>query len=197
MRFLQYIISRLRIFFGGIRRDFKELTNRYPNYKIGRGCYGPLVIEEFGDRVDLEIGAFCSFAKGVKILLGGEHQKNWITTYPFDRKYFNDKSLPHSSFAKGDVIIGNDVWVGTDALILSGATIGNGVIIAARSVVKGNLVAYGIYAGTPAKLIAKRFEEEVIEELEKIAWWNWSDEKIKSNLSLLLSDKVEKIIDNQ
>jgi acetyltransferase-like isoleucine patch superfamily enzyme len=194
MKFLQYIIDRLRIFIGGLIRDSKELPNRNPKYKIGRGSYGPLEIEVFGDDATLEIGAFCSFAKGVKILLGGEHRKEWITTYPFDRKYFFDASLPHSTFAKGNIIIGNDVWVGTDVLILSGANIGNGVIIAAKSLVKGHLEPYGIYAGSPAKLVGKRFEDNVISELEKIAWWNWADEKIKKNSNILLSDNIEKFL---
>lgn len=194
MKLIQYLISRLRIFIGGIIRDYKDLPDRYPQYKIGRGCYGPLEIEVFGDSVNLEIGAFCSFARGVKVLMGGDHRKDWITTYPFDRKYFFDASLPHSTFAKGNIIIGNDVWVGTDVLILSGANIGNGVIIAAKSLVKGQLEPYGIYAGSPARLIGKRFEDNIISELEKIAWWSWTDEKIKENSDILLSGNIEKFL---
>ncbi len=195
MKFLQYLFARLRIFSGKIVRDYKDLPQRYPAYKIGRGSYGPLEISTFGDHVNLEIGAFCSFAVGVKILLGGEHNKNWVTTYPFDRKYFSDSSLPHSTFAKGDIIIGNDVWIGTDSLILSGTTIGDGVIVAAKSIVRGVLEPYSIYAGIPAKLIGKRFEQQFIEKLTTINWWNWDDDRIKQNLPLLMSGDIQKFID--
>jgi acetyltransferase-like isoleucine patch superfamily enzyme len=194
MKFLQYLIAKLRIFIGKLIRDYKELPQRYPEYKIGRGSYGPLEISVFGDQVNLEIGAFCSFAVGVKILLGGEHNKNWVTTYPFDRKYFNDISLPHSTFAKGDVIIGNDVWIGTDSLILSGTIIGNGVIVAAKSIVRGVLEPYGIYAGIPAKLVGKRFEQKNIEMLETLNWWDWDDDRIKQNLHLLMCEDIQRFI---
>lgn len=186
VKLFKYCVGQFRIFCGGLIRDSRELRDRYPQYEIGRGCYGPLDLEEFGDHGKIKIGAFCSFAKGVTVLLGGEHRSEWVTTYPFDRKYFNDKLAPHSSFARGDVVIGNDVWIGRDALILSGAVIGNGAIIGARSVVRGVVPPYAIVAGMPAKVLRYRFSDEVIAELQKMSWWDWSDDKIKRKIPLLM-----------
>jgi acetyltransferase-like isoleucine patch superfamily enzyme len=188
LNFFRYWLGFIRISIGEFVRQSKELPQRYPQYRIGRGCYGPLKIETFGDRATVTIGAFCSFAKGVTILLGGEHRADWVTTYPFDRKYIRAKDVPHSSFARGDVIIGNDVWIGRDALILSGTTIGNGAIIGARSVVRGTVPPYAIVAGTPAKVLRPRFSPEVVAELQRICWWNWTDENIRCELAVLMKE---------
>lgn len=194
LSFVQYCIARTRIAVGAFLRDRKELPARYPQYKIGRGSYGPLRIETYGDSCTLEIGSFCSIAKGATILLGGEHRPEWISTFPFDRKYFIDRQLPHSSFAKGDVVIGSDVWIGHDALILSGTEIGDGAIIAARSVVRGKVEPYSIYAGTPAKFVKFRFAEEEIGSLLKIRWWDWDDSRIAEQAHFLASGNIESFI---
>lgn len=194
--FIEYCISRFRIAIGAFLRNRKELSARYPQYKIGRGSYGPLRIETFGDASRLEIGAFCSIANGATVLLGGEHRSDWISTYPFDQKYLLNRRLPHSSFAKGDVIIGNDVWIGHDVLILSGTEIGDGAIIAARSVLRGKVEPYSIYAGIPARLVRLRFKEEEIKSLIKIRWWDWDDLKIAEESHLLTSGNIELFIKN-
>lgn len=94
---------------------------------------------------------------------------------------------------KGDTVIGNDVWIGFDALIMPGVKIGNGAIISSRSVVTSDVPAYTIVGGNPAKIIKKRFPEETIATLEKLAWWNWPVEKITKNITAIMSNDIEKL----
>ena len=102
--------------------------------------------------------------------------------------------LFRSPATKGDVVIGNDVWIGYRAIILSGVTIGDGAVIAAGAVVTKDVPAYGIVGGNPAKLIKKRFDDETIPRLLKIAWWNWDDAKIEKFLPLLLNQEITAFI---
>ena len=141
----------------------------------------------------LKIGKFCSIANDVQIFLGGNHRIDWITTYPFSvlNSWPEAKDIKGHPCTKGDVIIGNDVWIGRKTLILSGVTIGDGAIVGARSVVTKDVAPYSIVAGNPAKLIRKRFDEKTIEKLLEIKWWDWNLEKIKKNLPLLLSNNIE------
>lgn len=178
-----------------IRRIFKRrkpsLQDRYPQYGIGRHSYGDLKVRQWGEGAKLQIGAFCSFASGVKIFLGGEHRVDWVTTFPFPALWKCDEARvdghPHS---KGDVIIGNDVWTGTEAIILSGVHVGDGAVIGARAVVTRDVPPYAIVAGNPARIIRMRFEPPQIERLLAMQWWNWEDEKIRGMLPLLLSDDI-------
>lgn len=162
---------------------------------IGSHTYGDPLILGWGEGASLKIGKYCSFAREVAILLA-EHRPDWVTTYPFSGPVFQSvwpeaKNIKGHPTSKGDVIIGNDVWVGFRATILSGVTIGNGAIIAAGSIVTKNVPAYTIVAGIPAKIIKKRFSPKLISKLEKIRWWDWSEDKIKKNIRLLLSSDVE------
>lgn len=151
------------------------------------------VLYNFGsDR--LIIGKFCAIATQVKFIMGGaNHQLDSISTYPFPifghgweggmDKILN---LP----AKGDTLIGNDVWLGYDALILPGVTIGDGAIIGARSVVATDIPPYAIAAGNPARVIRSRFGESEMARLLEIQWWNWEIEKITRNLHLLMQNDI-------
>lgn len=134
---------------------------------IGRFTYGfgSSHILEWGEGASLTIGAFCSIAKGVTFLLGGEHAGDWISTFPFGHKYGKEMGvLPVSGHpkSKGGISIGNDVWIGHGALILSGVDIGDGAIIGAGTVVVRDVSPYAIEAGNPAREIRKRFDEETI-----------------------------------
>lgn len=165
--------------------------------KIGSYTYGNPWIIDWGDKCDLKIGNFCSIAGGTTILLGGNHRDDWVTTYPFPKKiefWPEAKGITGESYAKGDVIIGNDVQIGQDALILSGVKIGDGAIIGARAVVTKDVEPYAIVAGNPAKVIRKRFSEPTIKELLKIAWWNWPVEKIREFIPLLCDENIEAFI---
>jgi len=142
-----------------------------------------------GDK--LIIGKFCAIARDVKFIMNGSnHKLNCISTYPFslfgngwERITPKIEDLPF----KGDTVIGNDVWIGYDSLIIPGVNIGDGAIIAARSVVTNDVAPYTIVGGNPARAIKKRFSEETIKILLDIKWWDWNIEKITRNLEIITS----------
>ena len=144
----------------------------------------------------LIIGKFCQIASGVEFVMNGaNHQMNAITTYPF---YifgsWNQTTPPQSQMPlKGDTVIGNDVWIGQNVTILPGVHVGDGVIIGLNSTVSRNLEPYGIYAGNPAKLIRKRFDDELIDLLLRFKWWEKSIDEINKLLPILTSPDTEKM----
>ena len=150
----------------------------------------------YGDK--LIIGKFCAIAKDVKFIMNGaNHLMKCFSTYPF-QIFGNgwEKVMPKIDELpnKGDTVIGNDVWIGYDSLVMPGVKIGDGAIIASRSVVVGNVEPYSIVGGNPAKLIRKRYNDEVIDILLKLKWWDWDVEKITANLEVLVSQDLEKLI---
>jgi virginiamycin A acetyltransferase len=172
--------------------------NNYIKYTVGKYTYGAPIVKDWHQGTTLKIGDFCSIAENVTILLGGNHPVNWVSSFPFGAIFeeFQGRCGEYpEKMSKGDVIIGNDVWIGLNATILSGITIGDGVIIAANAVVTKNVEPYAIVGGNPAKLIKKRFSDEAISKLLVIKWWNWEIDKIKDNLDLILSDRIETFID--
>ena len=172
---------------------FNQLKNN-PNYKVGEYTYGNPHIFSWGDEPKLQVGKFCSIAKGVQIILGGEHKTDWVTTYPFNVVFNEFKRIKGHPANKGDIIIGNDVWIGNNATILSGVTIGDGAVIALGSVVTKNVEPYSIVGGVPAKLIRKRFDDETIKKLLEIKWWEWDINKIKKNMNYLLNRDITSFV---
>jgi len=149
-----------------------------------------------GDK--LIIGNFCAIAKGVKFIMNGaNHKMSGFSTFPF-YIFGNgwEKAAPHTDELpyKGDTVIGNDVWIGYEALIMPGVKIGNGAIISSRSVVTADVPAYAIVGGNPAKVIKKRFPDETIVTLEKLAWWNWPVEKITQNMMAIMANDIEALL---
>lgn len=146
-----------------------------------------------GDK--LIIGRFCALATDVRFIMNGaNHKLDGVTTYPFslfgngwERVTPSLEDLPF----KGDTVVGNDVWIGRESLIMPGVKIGDGAIIAARSVVVSDVDPYSVVGGNPATLIRRRFEQHVVDELLEIAWWNWSEPDITSNLEALVAGDVE------
>jgi len=132
----------------------------------------------------ISIGAFCSIARNVSFQ-EFSHYTDRITTHLILKHIFKkpDKDI----FSKGPITVGNDVWIGSHSIILSGVTIGNGAVIASNSVVNKDVPPYAIVAGSPAQVIKYRFDEEIIAMLEKIKWWEWDVEKIKQNEALFSS----------
>ncbi|PFB39909.1 acetyltransferase [Bacillus thuringiensis] len=167
---------------------------KYQMHEIGDYTYskvGPTIFLG-NDETKLKIGKFCSLGEEVVFILGGEHRADWITTAPFNALFDEGAHVTtgqHSS--KGDIVVGNDVWMGYQSCVLSGVTIGNGAIIGAKSVVTKDVPPYAIVAGNPAKLIRYRFSKDVIEKLEHIDWWEWELDLTKERLSVLLSNRVE------
>ena len=144
----------------------------------------------------LIIGKFCSIATGVKFMMGGTqgHNYEWIASYPLDFLDTNfdgyNKVPPKAYRLKGDTVIGNDVWIGAEAMIMPGINIADGCVIGARSLVTKNIGPYEIWGGNPAKLIKKRFCDEDIEKLLQIKWWDWDLEKLREKLSFVRSSDV-------
>lgn len=167
-------------------------NEKYKKYTIGIGTYGQPKVLDWNDNTELIIGNYCSIASNVTILLGGEHKSEWISTYPFQTiAIFDMKNNFNERKSKGNVEIKNDVWIGTNVTILSGVTIGNGAIIGAGSVVTKNVPDYAIVGGNPARIIRYRFEQEKIDTLLEIKWWDWDTHKIQSNIEILCSENIE------
>lgn len=164
---------------------------RYAGYDIGEWTYGNPDVIRFGSGATVRMGKFCSVAENVTILLVADHRTDWITTYPFPALFPEAEGIPGHPTTKGDVVIGNDVWIGEGACILSGVVIGDGAVIAARSVVTKNVDPYAIVGGNPARHIRFRFSESECAALCRIAWWNWELPRIREAWPLLLSNDIE------
>lgn len=144
----------------------------------------------------LIIGKFCSIACGAKFIFNcANHTLKSLSTYTFPL-FFEEWDLPKSEVAtawdnKGDIVIGNDVWIGYDAVIMAGVTIGDGAIIGTRAVVVKDVEPYSIVGGIPAKEIRKRFSPDIIARLRKLQWWNWPPEKIQSIIQYIQNGNIE------
>lgn len=146
-----------------------------------------------GDK--LKIGKFCSIACGSKFLFtSANHTLGSLSTYTFpiffDEWGLDAKNIRSAWDNKGDIVIGNDVWIGYEAVILSGVTIGDGAIIGTRAVVTKDVPPYTIVGGVPAKPIRRRFDDETITELLRLRWWDWDKEKISRNISAIQSGNI-------
>ncbi len=151
---------------------------------------------EFGDK--LIIGKFCQIAQNVKFIMGAaNHRLSSVTTYPFNvfGGAWQKNTPPHLEQLpfKGDTVIGNDVWIGRESVIMPGVKIGDGSIIAAYSIVTKDIAPYSIVGGNPAKFIKKRFDDELIGLLLKIKWWDFAPEKLIDVLPLLCETDLEKV----
>jgi virginiamycin A acetyltransferase len=187
--FLKNLIKNPNIIVGDYTYydDFETVENFEKNVKYH--------FDFVGDK--LHIGKFCMIASGVEFIMNGaNHLANAVSSYPF--AIFGDdwahamegKTYPQ----KGDIVIGNDVWIGYQATILSGVTVGHGAIIGSKSVVASDVPPYSIVAGNPARIIRKRFDEETIEKLLALAWWDWDLEKITKNVAHLTGNDVSKLL---
>ncbi len=178
------------------------LKDCYPQYKIGEGTYGGLNIYSWGDVGKAEIGAYCSFGFGCTAVLGGNHRADWATTFPFTALWPEAPDVPGHPLFRGDIIIGNDVWFGIESMVLSGVTIGDGAVIAARSTVTKDVEPYEIVGGSPAKHLGRRFDDnsqfpcsEIRRRLLEVKWWDWPKEKIVKALPLMLSKDIVAFLD--
>ena len=149
-----------------------------------------------GDR--LIIGKFCSIACGAKFLFNSaNHSLTSLSTYPFPI-FFEEWGLERAQVTrawdhKGDIVIGNDVWIGYEAVILAGVTIGDGAIIGTRAVVTKDVPPYTIVGGVPAKPIRKRFSDDTIADLLALRWWDWPEERIAEHLDAIQSGQIDQI----
>lgn len=187
--FLKNIVKNPNIIVGDYTYydDFEDVENFEKNVKYHFDFVGDKLI----------IGKFCMIASDAKFIMNGaNHLTNALTTYPFAifgngwEKAMDGKSYPQ----KGDITIGNDVWIGYNATIMAGVTIGDGAIIATNSTVIKDVEPYSIVGGNPAAEIKKRFSAETISKLLELKWWNWDIEKITANLQCLTDADIQKLI---
>ncbi|UOK73676.1 type B chloramphenicol O-acetyltransferase [Ancylobacter polymorphus] len=167
----------------------------YSGYYHGHGfddCARFLLPDEGADK--LIIGSFCSIGSGAAFIMAGNqgHRSDWISTFPF----FWMSDVPAFAGAEngykpaGDTVIGNDVWIGSEAVVMPGVTIGDGAIIGTRALVTKDVEPYAIVGGNPARIIRKRFDDSAIAKLLELRWWDWSDEKLRDAMPLLTSGDV-------
>ena len=146
----------------------------------------------------LVIGKFCSIACGTKFLFNcANHTLKSLSTYTFPL-FYEDWELDKANVAsawdnKGDIVIGNDVWIGYEAVIMAGVHIGDGAIVGTRAVVTKDVPPYTIVGGIPAKEIRKRFSSDIIEQMQTLKWWNWSVDKIREFLPYLKDGRWDKL----
>lgn len=187
----------------------RPLVDR-PNIEIGEYTYyddpeGPdcfadkCVLHHYdfiGDR--LVIGRFCAIAEGARFIMNGaNHAMSGFSTYPFNIFGHGwEAGFDVATWEKevrGDTVVGNDVWIGMEAVIMPGVTIGDGAIVAARSVVMHDVPAYAIAAGNPARVVKMRFDEATIGRLLAVAWWNWPADRIARNLDAIRGADIERL----
>jgi len=185
---------------------FIRNTVKNPNIVIGEYTYydDPEDAEDFernvlyhfpfvGDR--LVIGRFCAIARGVKFIMNGaNHMMSGLSTYPFQifgNGWERVMPAPEDLPFKGDTVIGNDVWIGYESLLMPGVRVGNGAIIASRSVVVSDVPAYTIVGGNPARPIRQRFSNRTVACLQQIAWWEWPIEAVTEHLHLIVAGDVD------
>lgn len=173
-----------------------SLRNTFPFEKVsvGKYTYGPLNVISYGNKNEkLIIGNYCSIATGVKFLLGGEHHPEYFMNYPFKLFLLPDDDIEDRR-TKGPIVIGDDVWIGMDVIVVSGVTIGQGAIIAAGSVVSKDVPSYAIYATN--RIIKYRFSKDIIDELLKIDFSKLDYEFVVKHIELFYTSNVKDVLKN-
>ena len=164
----------------------------------GEHSYGAPVVHAYpGDRGRLVVGRYCSFALEVEVFLGGEHRTDWVSTFPL--REVNRLPGAHASghpATRGDVVIGSDVWLGRGCLLRSGVHVGDGAVIGARAVVTRDVRPYAVVAGNPARELRRRFSDQQIDGLLRIAWWDWPDSKVLGAVDLLNGAGVDEFLEH-
>lgn len=158
-------------------------------FMSAKGTYVGKGFETFGEKdgAVCSIGDWCSIGIDVKVHVGGYHHADWVTTSPIAEDGI-------STYAKGNVEICSDVWIGNCAVIMSGVRVGYGAVVAAHSVVTRNVPDYAIVGGNPAKLIRYRFTEAQIAALLQIRWWEWPEATVRANWQLFCQPDIDKFI---
>jgi acetyltransferase-like isoleucine patch superfamily enzyme len=164
--------------------------------EMGDYSYATPLVQRFpGDRTKARIGRFTSIAPGVQLFLGGAHPTDWVTTYPIRAGFFLPGAFEDGNpTSRGDITIGNDCWLASEAVILSGVSVGDGAVVAARAVVSSDVRPYAVVAGNPAREVRRRFRDDQVDALLRIAWWDWPVEEVLAHVDLLCSPDVDALI---
>ena len=163
---------------------------------FGRHSYGiPNVLAYAGDPGKVVVGSFVAIAQDIEIFVGGNHRTDWVSTFPFRMKLgLSGAMVDGVPATKGDVTIGNDVWIGRGTTILSGVSVGHGAVIGARAVVAKDVRPYAIVVGNPAREVRRRFNDDQVQSLLDIAWWDWPIADIEAAVPFLSSTDIEPFI---
>lgn len=167
----------------------------YRQHDIGEWTYGNPNVILGRTHGRLKIGKYCSIGPNVELVLVGDHRVDFVTTYPFSvffKEYGHLKGYPRH---RGDIAIGNDVWICYGANILSGTTVGDGAVIGMNTTVTKDVPPYAIVVGNPAKIIRYRYKLEIIDKLLSIKWWDWPHEKVLKAAPLLANENINKFIE--
>lgn len=163
---------------------------------VGAHTYGSFTVGvDRNDAMRVRIGAYCSIASDVEFGAGGDHRTDWISTYPFRIRWnmpgaYQD-GHPRS---QSDIVVGNDVWIGSQALILPGVTIGDGAVVGARAIVTRSVRPYAVVVGGPAREVRRRFSDRHVDALLKLRWWDWPEERIRAHVNMLNSPDVDALL---
>lgn len=152
--------------------------------EVGKHSYGAIRVLNWGKGQKLKIGSFCSIAQEVMFILNADHNVTTISTFPFRNKLGIGEE-PLEGVSKGDIIVGDDVWIGYRATILSGVTIGQGAIVAAGAVVSKDVPPYAIVGGCPARILKYRFSDDVVKKMVKLDYNKLDEEEIRNNIELI------------
>jgi acetyltransferase-like isoleucine patch superfamily enzyme len=177
----------------GLRRHLAYYVARH-GFQIGDYSYGTPVIRSWGEGARLIVGHYCSIATGVEFILGGHHRPEHVTTFPMSAVFGTDPRAD-GPWSRGDIVIGSDVWIAAGATILSGVSIGDGAVVGARAVVTQDVPPYAVVAGNPARIIRKRFSDEIVNELLTLRWWTMRPELLRPLLPLLQSERLDAFIE--
>lgn len=175
--------------------QFMKYNKKYQKFEIGDWTYGEPKVFLGRTHGLLKIGKYCSIAPFVEFTLVGDHRTDFVTTYPFSMFFTQYNHLKGYPKHRGDIVVGNDVWLCSGAHILSGTTIGDGAVIGLDAVVTKNVPPYAIVGGNPAKIIRYRFPPEIIEKLLLIQWWNWPHEEVIKAVPLLSNENIDAFIE--
>lgn len=172
-----------------------KFRQSYPQYSIGTGTYGMPQVHDWNEGATLKIGAYSSLAGNVQIYLGGHHRTDWVSCFPFPAFIEEAAHIVDYGGTRGDVVIGSDVWICSNSIILSGVTIGHGAVIANGSVVTRDVAPYAVIAGNPAQQVRWRFAEEQRLALLETTWWDWPEAEVRGIAHLLCSQDISAFLD--
>lgn len=188
---IKFVIFKLKWHLNNLENQTMPMTF-FPigDVKIGKGTYGDLNIYKFNNISKIKIGCYCSIGQNTSFIIDADHPLHHISTYPYKTMLLHTEK--REAISKGDINIGDDVWIGFGSIIMSGVTIGQGAVVAAGSIVTRDVPAYAIVGGVPAKLIKYRFDPDMIKELVKVDYSELTKEMVNDHIDNLYKELKNK-----
>lgn len=191
-RILQRVYRRLVRYLDPPPPDPRIALEEAGRLEVGHRTYGAFRVMSYDRDACVRIGAWTSIADDVVFMPGGNHLIDRVTTYPMRIRF--DLPSPDDPWTKGDIVVGNDVWLGRGARVLSGVTIGDGAVVAGWSLVTRDVAPYTIVGGNPAREIGRRLTVDQAEAMARIAWWDWDEAVIRERVDEFASADVDAFI---